>query len=493
MVASTSIVSALYGPPRESTRGGSVQSGWRSAAAVAALFVLCIVTRLVTTIHYVEDPDSLRFALAMIDFDVSRMQPHFPGYIVFVGVARILTSLAGSFATGFALAGALATFMATTGMLSLLRWPLLSGRGFTLALLMLSNGMLWLYGNRYMPDLLGTALLIWALRDILSDDVRPRMRGAFGAAMLAGTRLSYMPFLLPAAAIVATWRAHRAAAIVVFAIGIALWSSSLVGTMGWQPLVDTANRQTSGHFDQFGGTIRTEPNVARRAVRMVDGIWTDALGGYSTGRSWITLVVGAGSLVAMSLSISGLRKWLRHPRSRVITAGIVCYVIWIFFFQNVVHHSRHLLPLVPFLLAAIAYGLHRLASMHLVGAALALMMLIAMATVGGHLAWQHRQPVAIAQVRNALALAPESVPLTVVSTDLVNHYLSSTGVRARFISVESSVKDSLEAGARVVSVGDYRSLIERPVRSRQDYYHNPHVNRIWSHIEVYEYESAGVP
>ena len=47
------------------------------------LFMICIVSRIFTSIYYIEDIDSLRFALSLKEFDITRLQPHFPGYAVF--------------------------------------------------------------------------------------------------------------------------------------------------------------------------------------------------------------------------------------------------------------------------------------------------------------------------------------------------------------------------------------------------------------------------
>src|SRR5687768_10823228 len=121
-------------PPATIVSGGSPLSTHREKAALAVFLIACIATRLATTIRYVEDIDSLHFALAMIDFDVAHLQPHFPGYVVFVALAQICATLAGSFSSGFALVGGLATFLLVTGMLALLRWKLASLRGALLAL-----------------------------------------------------------------------------------------------------------------------------------------------------------------------------------------------------------------------------------------------------------------------------------------------------------------------------------------------------------------------
>ena len=50
--------------------------------ALTLLFATCVLTRIASTIYYIEDADSLRFALGILDYDVVKYQPHFPGYPV---------------------------------------------------------------------------------------------------------------------------------------------------------------------------------------------------------------------------------------------------------------------------------------------------------------------------------------------------------------------------------------------------------------------------
>jgi hypothetical protein len=469
--------------------------------ALAGLIVGCVVTRLVTTIYYVEDPDSLHFALSMVDFDVARLQPHFPGYVVFVGIARGLAALTGSFAIGFSLVGALATALLVCGLLALARWPLASRRGAFLAVVVLGNGMLWLYANRYMPDLLGCALLVWSLHDLTADDGRIRVRGGFVAALLAGTRLSYLPFLLPVVIHALARRPRRGALALSFVAGCVLWAVPLVGLTGWTELIAIARNQTSGHFDEFGGTIRTEPDLALRLERIAEGLWTDALGGFVPGRSPLTLVTGLVSLAGLALASPLARRALtargasasRNDRWRLIAVGALCYLVWIFFYQNVIHHSRHLLPFAPLLALAVAAGLEKLVTRPRIGPALAVASLCSIVALGSTLAWQHRRPSAIAQVSRALASARS--PLAIVSTGIVNDYLAATGVHARFLAIDrDSIADSmrtLPAGATIMSVGDYRSLIPLGTRTLTRFYHNPYVNRIWPVLEVYEYRVEG--
>ncbi len=507
MVGSGKLRSRSTEPPRDSTRGGSMRSEpdggnparrpgaidrreWNVIIVIAAT---AIATRLLTTIYYVEDPDSLHFALSMVDFDIARLQPHFPGYLVFVGLARLFTAITGSFAVGFSLVGALATVLLLLGVRALAGIRLASRSGLILAVATLGNGMLWVYANRYMPDLLGTALLVWTLHDLTSEREGRRIRGAFTAALLAGTRLSYIPFLLPVALYALTWRGARLRAATLFVAGILLWAVPLLITTGWPEILTIAANQTTGHFDEFGGTIRTEPNIVLRLARMLEGIWSDALTGYWRGRDPLTVVAGLGALVAIGAALSPARTALRSRRWQLIAAAIASYLVWIFLYQNVIYHSRHLLPLVPFLLLGVTVGLERILRRGMLGTAVVLVTLGAATVVGVGLAWQHKRPSAIAQAGEELRRSGR--PLTVVSTRLVNDYLAATGVQARFLAVDSEgIDDSLRlrpAAGRVVSVGDYRDSIPFPAAGVRRFYHNPYVNRIWPQIELYDYAVGG--
>ena len=79
-----------------------LRTGRAPWAAWCALVVVCIGSRLATTITYIEDPDSLRFALSVADeFDVAALQPHFPGYPVFWAVAELFYLPTASFSVSF--------------------------------------------------------------------------------------------------------------------------------------------------------------------------------------------------------------------------------------------------------------------------------------------------------------------------------------------------------------------------------------------------------
>ena len=51
--------------------------------------------------NYIEDLDSLRFALGVVDYDVTKLQPHFPAYPVFCFFAKAIYALTDRYAVAF--------------------------------------------------------------------------------------------------------------------------------------------------------------------------------------------------------------------------------------------------------------------------------------------------------------------------------------------------------------------------------------------------------
>ena len=473
-------------------------------AAWGALIVACVGSRLATTITYIEDPDSLRFALSVADtYDIAALQPHFPGYPLFWAAAELFYLPTGSFSTSFSLVGGLATVGLVWALLRLWGRPLRSVDGAALAGAVALNPLLWLMANRYMPDLLGTAWAVATLAVLVRawDDEGPsQRRAALGgmalAGLLAGLRLSYLPLVVIPALLVLGRSARPVRLIAAGAAGVGVWLVPMVLDTGLWTLIDVAWGQTTGHFTDFGGTVQTESDLGRRLAGTAQGLWADGLGGWWPGRHWGTAFVGAGGVAAggagtwrlwRSGALSGSRAW-------IIVAGAAPYALWMFFFQNVVHKSRHVLPLLALLLPVLAAGaaaLWRARAWPIRGAILAAAGAYAAVTLV--LVAQHRSPSAIAQAKAFVETTArtDSGPTRVASVPLVNTYLRTQQVGARFLSIEDSsdVRRLREAETgRTLVVGTYASLLDRAPARTRTFYHNPHVNRMWPKVTVYVYD-----
>ncbi len=443
---------------------------WRApGVAWGALAVVCIASRLATTITYIEDPDSLRFALSVADeYDIAALQPHFPGYPLFWAAAELFYLPTGSFSTSFALVGGLATLGLVWALLRLWGRPLRSVEGTALAGVVALNPLLWLMGNRYMPDLLGTAWAVATLAMLMrawNGDGPSRRRaalvGVLLAGLLAGLRLSYLPLVVIPVLLVLARSDRPARLIAAGGAGVGVWLVPMVLDTGPWTLIDVAWGQTTGHFTDFGGTVQTESDLGRRLA----GTW----------RLW--------------------RSGALHGRyARMIAAGAVPYALWMFFFQNVVHKSRHVLPLLALLLPVLAAGaaaLWRARAWPVRGGILAAAGAYAAVTLV--LVAQHRTPSAIAQAKAFVETTAQtdSGPTRVASVPLVNTYLRTQQVGARFFSIEDSsdVHRLREAETgRTLVVGTYASLLDEAPAYTRTFYHNPHVNRMWPKVTVYVYD-----
>lgn len=487
---------------------GPLRRIWSDPAAAPVrawglVLLACVGSRLATTITYIEDPDSLRFALSVSEeFDVAALQPHFPGYPVFWAVAELFYIPTGAFSASFSIVGGLATALLLWALLHLWNVPLRSAKGVTLAGLVFFNPLLWLLGNRYMPDLLGTAWVIATLAVLLracGSDGRSGHRAALAGmiltGLLAGLRLSYLPLVI-IPALVVLWRSKRPLQLIgAGTAGVVVWLVPMILDTGFWTLMNVGSKQASGHFTDFGGTVQTESDLGRRVAGTVQGLWADGLGGWWPGRHWTTALAGAG---VMSTGLAGVQHlWstglLHRRRVWILATGALTYGVWMFLFQNVVHKSRHVLPLLALglpLLAAGAIALWKVRSRLVRGSLLA--------SAGAYVAVtlvlvdQHRDPSAIAQAKRFVETQTNQPgPTRVASVPLVNTYLRTQQVDAQFLSIEDSSEVRLlreSKTGRTLVVGTYASLLHRSPDHAHTFYHNPHVNRMWPEVTVYVYE-----
>ena len=490
----------------------------------------CVATRLATTIYYVEDTDSLRFALSVYDgFDVAALQPHFPGYPVFWAAAKAFYVLGGSFAVAFSLVGGLATFAVIYFCLRLAGRDPLSIEGMAIAFILFFNPMIWLLGNRYMPDLMGLAVALAALSTLTvaaaspkASDVRTSASGfltgtsglltgtsGFLTGLLGGTRLSYGPLVLPAYLLQLRVGPLRLAAWTLAGAGI--WIIPMLMDTGWSALVASALQQTEGHFTEFGGTVETNPDLSVRTVRFVESVWADGFGAWWPARHWITGIVSAGLTISAAAALWSYRvdRTTRHdrtnrpgrttragrttsspsaPRFRLLVVSALTYAVWIFLFQNVIYKSRHVLPLVAFAAIPIGIGLAALVRRpRLESRVAAAVFALAYVTATFVVVAQHREPTAIAQTKEYVQ---EAAPAYIASIPLVNFYLSAHGVEATYLSVQDESDRERMGGVKgkMIVIGHYPEIMNLDPVSADTFYHNPYVNRMWAEVRAFEYD-----
>ena len=82
----------------------------RNNSLLIFLLLTCILSRALTSIYYIEDIDSLRFALSIKDYDITKLQPHFPGYLVFCFLVKAIYLVIGNMGLSFSIVGGISIF-----------------------------------------------------------------------------------------------------------------------------------------------------------------------------------------------------------------------------------------------------------------------------------------------------------------------------------------------------------------------------------------------
>ncbi len=458
--------------------------------AWSILLILCVASRLLTTIYYIEDLDSLRFALSMVDYDVAKFQPHFPAYPVFCFVAKSIYVGAGSYALTFSFIGGVSTFFIIYFLCKLARLEYSSPAGLFTIVLLLVNPLLWLMSNRYMPDVMGVACLTASLYLICAnrDDPRRVGWGFFLAGILGGIRLSYLPMLIPALLI--SLRRRSLQRIAATLAGIVVWLLPLIMLTGWETLVQAAQTQSQGHFLEFGGTVANEPNLWLRVTKLLESVWADGFGLYWNGRNIVTACTTVALAGILAANWREIGKVKRSDVWNTCFIGCIVYLIWIFCFQNVVHKSRHVLPLIPFLVLIVAFACARIIERrNRILKAVLIVFVLCYGYVALHLVVQHKKTTAIAQIHQYLT-TKQGDNLRVASVPLISYYLASQGLQAVYIPIRNpddlpALSEMSDDSSDLVVIGS--PLEGRTTKAEKTFYHNPYVNRMWSQISLFEY------
>lgn len=474
------------------------------------VFISCVASRLLSTIYYIEDLDSLRFALSIVDYDVAKLQPHFPAYPVFCWIAKLFYVVIRRYALAFSLLGGLSTFFIIFFTLKIAKIRSITLLGTIAIFVIFMNPLLWLMGNRHMPDAMGVACLLASLYFTTAHPANRKHDllcytncvGFFLAGILLGIRLSYFPLLAPAL-LVRLKHSQRLKYIIAGTIGVLIWLIPLFWITGANALIAAAQTQSHGHFSDFGGTVSTNPELWLRLTKIFESVWADGFGLYWRGRHLITACATITIGIITVLNLETLKKWVEEKlfgngsiHSNPVFIGCVVYLVWIFLGQNVIHKSRHVLPLLPFLALGIAFACNRIVETPLNnrwgkpmawGAVMIFCFCYSYVTL--NMVIQHTKPTAIAQIHKYLRdkqLEQGDKPY-IVSVPLIKYYLASQAVEATYIPIKSEADlaqlDELETGLVVIG----SPLPNREPKAEKTFYHNPYVNRMWPELPLFEY------
>jgi len=222
--------------------------------------------------------------------------------------------------------------------------------------------------------------------------------------------------------------------------------------------------------------------LLERLIFLVHTIWSDGLGAYWIGRAEVTLVIGIIILIITVKSIVHSTFKIDSKLEVLILCSIV-YLIWIFFFQNLIYKSRHVLPIVYVMLLFISLSLKYEKFFYSYYT-----LIISLIILNYHLIVGHKNGTAIYHLSNDLKIKKTDF---IISNPLINYYLKSNGIKSNYIDIENFnielFKENFTSKKTAKVIGNYSELFENNYAIVIDsiYYHNPYMNRMWSNIPIY--------
>ena len=461
------------------------------------LLVLCILSRMVTSIFYVEDIDSLRFALAANDYDVLSNRPHFPGYPLYCFILSSFYSLLGSLGFAFSLIGGISVFILIyfTGKTYQL---MTSKESYLPGIILFFNPFVWIMSNRYMPDLMGLSLLAmgiyYFINYIKSNELKSLIFLGFSLGYLSGVRLSYLPFFLPVVVLflkTKTLKPFLFSSIIFFLVWFVPW---IIFT-DINSLYEVALNDAHGHFYRWGGTVLShDADFSLRVQKIIEALFADSLGFWWTDRNWMTIINTVFLSFPILITLLSFRLIYQKNKKEVvlIMLCLLCYFLWVLFFQNVVYKPRHMMPFIPFTVLILVWGIDQICAKIDMKWALVFcsFLLGPYIIISSKLTTQHKEPSALAQIKNFIENNASDKTI-VVSNSLKNYYfrksIDSNIVYLSDDNYQSRINNYYQQGYKIYSTFSLSSK-NFQFKSKTDFYHNPYVNKLWSSLRIYEYE-----
>src|SRR5919109_4030387 len=113
----------------------------------AALAVLTALSRLPFRARMLYNWDAVQFALALREYDVVKHQPHPPGYILYVGLGRIVNAWLGDPTAAYVTLAVLASGLTTFVVYALARAAYDRPTALVAATLLAVSPLFWFYGS----------------------------------------------------------------------------------------------------------------------------------------------------------------------------------------------------------------------------------------------------------------------------------------------------------------------------------------------------------
>ena len=337
--------------------GNIVENGKRKIFFVGLLILLIGMNlyKLRYASGFAANWDTVDFSLALDEFNLLEMQPHFPGYPYFILGGMIVHFYIENPSL------ALSVFNGLMFMLSAIPLYLIARRTFSeinsllCVIFIHSFSYVLLLTAQPMSEAAALAVIWWYIWGIFVAYERKsllfKMIPLFFYSILLGTRLSYIMFGI---GIIWLWwdelksyqgkeRINRISLQIIAAISFQLiWVMALIISEGSvENFLNIAVGFTNGHFSDWGGGVTAEetPILKRIGILIFYNIlWTGLF-----AQSYVSAAVYIAFFLYLLLKLK--ERSLHVSYSFVLTLMLGSYFLWALFAQNI-DKPRHIAPII---------------------------------------------------------------------------------------------------------------------------------------------------
>lgn len=334
---------------------------------VVAMALVLLFAYLTTLSASLDEEDSVHFAMALREFNVTKNQPHPPGFPVYVALGKAFMPVAGNEVL------ALTSMSAVFGVLSFivvyvfLRERLGRRRALAASVICASTPLFWLSSVKALSDMMGLfftmvpLFLLWKYNSC--GGRRLAYIGMLVAGIAAGVRIHSALLLLPAAAIAFRQRKETPSEILksvsFFVIGAALWVAPLVTFSGLPAYAESASGQLLYRVGNTEISLIGMSSPVLPFEKLYAELHYFLMEGYGVNL-WVPGILGVALLSALAVLICRVAGSVPGQKDFVFfSVPLAIYCMLVFILLPAIN-PRYFLILVPFISALLAAGIWKM-------------------------------------------------------------------------------------------------------------------------------------
>jgi 4-amino-4-deoxy-L-arabinose transferase-like glycosyltransferase len=328
--------------------------------AIASLTLLVFLLYLFTLSISLDDEDSVHFALGLTDFNVTKFQPHPPGFPVYMALGMLFNSILRNGLLSLTL------LSAAFGALSVLAFYLLSremfGKEIALAASLLASitPLFWMSSVKAMSDMTCAFFVLASMLFIYRYDKyavrRDFYAGSLLAGIAAGVRIHSIFILFPLLAYGAYVHRKDFHANVrvagLLAIAISSWFIPLVAVTGVQEYFTAAGSQLMFRVDRpdisLLGSDLTSNDLSKRVIGFPYFFLLEGYGINLAGLGVLSVMLLFFMVACIVIFIKKIKNKSKDKRFVFFLVGFAPYLITIFIMLPP-FNPRYIIMLVPLL------------------------------------------------------------------------------------------------------------------------------------------------